>query len=102
MAGYSASSDAISGASKKISDDASNTQQSLSQNTQTTVAAGDFGQAHQQHQADYAAAMAEFGKGIGGMCSTLTNFAGLLSQNSTNYSSVESSNTATVSNAGGN
>ena len=100
MAGYSASGDSLSSASKKISDDASGTQQATAQSTATTIAAADFGQAHGQHQGDYAAAMKELGAGLTGMTGTLTSFSSLLGQAATNYSSVEGSNTTTVNNAG--
>ncbi|HWC83915.1 MAG TPA: hypothetical protein VG756_28485 [Pseudonocardiaceae bacterium] len=100
MSGYSASSDSLGQASKTISTDASNTQNQLSKNTATTIAAADWGQAHGSHQGDYAAAMTELGKGISGMCTTLTSFAGLLGQASTNYASVEGSNASSVSNSG--
>lgn len=100
MAGYSASGDSLSSASKKISDDASGTQKATAQSTATTVAAADFGQAHGSHQGDYAAAMKTLGQGLTGMTGTLTNFAGLLGQASTNYSSVEGSNATTVTNSG--
>lgn len=98
--GYTTDTGQMSSAGRTISNAAEDAQGDVEDLQPTELAATDFGTAHTEPHADYAAAIQQFGEGAIAMCTNLMAFAAQLGGAGQSYDSSETSATNTVNASG--
>jgi len=98
--GYTTDTGQMSTSGRTISNAAEDAQGDVEDLQPTELAATDFGTVHNEHHADYSAAIEQLGAGATAMCTNLMSFAGQLGGAGQSYDSTETGATSTVSSPG--
>lgn len=95
--GYTTDTGEMTGAGRVIGNAAEDAQGEVEDLQPTVLAQADFGTAHTEWHADYAAGIAELGAGATAMCTNLLAFAGQIGGAGSTYATTETGATGTVS-----
>lgn len=98
--GYTASTDSMSSSARTITTEAENARGETDDLQPTELSEDEFGTAHTEHYAAYAAAIEQFGAGAQAMCDNLIAFAGQLGGAGQAYAATDQAATQTVNTSG--
>ena len=98
--GYTTDTGQMSTSGRTISNAAEDAQGDVEDLQPTELAATDFGTVHNEHHADYSAAIEQLGAGATAMCTNLMSFAGQLGGAGQSYATTETGATSTVTTPG--
>jgi len=98
--GYEAAADTMSTRGRTINNAAEDAQGDVEDLATTEVGSADFGTAHTEYHADYAASIQQIGEGATAMCTSLMSFAAQLGGAGADYAANDAAASQTVSQSG--